>query len=69
MESSRRDLSNDMAEHRPILKTGQNMHYPRLSFTPKTGIELPKTSVPREFVLGLCNIDLSRSAGLHYYEG
>jgi len=27
MESSRRDLVNDMAEHRPILKNNQNTHY------------------------------------------
>jgi len=31
MESSRRYLLNDMAEHRPILKNNQNMHY-SLSF-------------------------------------
>jgi len=33
MESSRRDLSNDMAKHGPILKDHQNMYYPRFSFT------------------------------------
>jgi len=27
MESSRRDLLNDMAEHRSILKTNQNTHF------------------------------------------
>jgi len=27
IESSRRDLLNDMAEHRPILKNNQNTHY------------------------------------------
>jgi len=27
MESSRRDLLNDMAEHRPILKYNQNTNY------------------------------------------
>jgi len=26
MESSRRDFSNDMAEHRPIMKNNQNTH-------------------------------------------
>ena len=31
MESSRRDLLNDMAEHRPILKNDQNTPY-SLSF-------------------------------------
>jgi len=45
MESSRRDLSNDMAEHRPILKNIQNTYYSRFSFTSKTGIEFPKTRV------------------------
>jgi len=30
MESSRRDLLNYMAEHRPILKNKQNTHYPLL---------------------------------------
>jgi len=43
MESLRRDLLKDMAEHRPILKHNQITYYPRFSFTPKTGIELPKT--------------------------
>jgi len=43
-ESSRRDLLNDLAELRSILKKGQNTHYPRFSFTPETGIAFPKTS-------------------------
>jgi len=43
MESSRRDLLNDVAERGSILKNNQNTHYPRFGFTPKTGIELPKT--------------------------
>jgi len=34
-----------MTEHRPILRNKQNTYYPRFSFTPKTGIELPKTGV------------------------
>ena len=42
MESSRRDLLNDMAEHRPILKNNQNTYHPRFAFTPKTGIAFPK---------------------------
>ena len=42
--SSRRDLLNDMAEHRFILKNSQNTYYPRFS-TPKTGIAFPKTGV------------------------
>jgi len=46
MESSRRDLSNDMAEHGPILKNSQNTYYRRLRFTPKAGhIAFPKTGV------------------------
>jgi len=45
MESSRRDLLNDMAEHRFILKNNQNTDYTPFSFTPKTGIELHKTGV------------------------
>ena len=32
MESSCRDLSSDMAEHRPILRNNQNTYYPRFSF-------------------------------------
>jgi len=42
MESSRRDLLNDVAGHRSILKNDQNTYYPRFSFTPKTGIAFPK---------------------------
>ena len=42
MESSHRDLSHDMAEHRPILKNNRNTLYPRFSFKPKTGIPFPK---------------------------
>jgi len=47
MESSRRDLWNDMAEHRPILKNNQNTHLP---FTPKRGVELPKAGA----LISLC---------------
>jgi len=36
MESSRRDLLNNVAEHRSILKNNQTTYYPRLSFTPKS---------------------------------
>jgi len=43
MESSRRDLLNDMAERSFILKNNQNTYYARFGFTPKTGIEFPKT--------------------------
>jgi len=45
MESSRRDLSNDMAEHKSILKNNQTTLCPRFSVTPKTGIAFPKTGV------------------------
>ena len=45
MGSSRRDLLNDVAEHRSILKNNENTHYLRFSFTPKTGIAFPKTGV------------------------
>jgi len=37
VESSRRDLLNDMSEHKSILKNYQNStYYPRYMFTPKT---------------------------------
>jgi len=45
METSRRDLLNDEAEHGSILENDQNTCNLRFSFTPKTGIELPKTGV------------------------
>jgi len=54
MESSRRDLFNNVAEHRSMLKTDQSTCYPRFSFTPKTRIELPKTGV--SFLLEWPNI-------------
>ena len=45
MERTRRDLLNDMAEHRPIFKNNQ-ITYPRFSFThrysiSKTGVLFP----------------------------
>jgi len=40
MESSRRDLLNDMAEHRHTLK---KHIVPRFGFTPKTGTAFNKT--------------------------
>jgi len=43
MESSRQDLLNDMAEHKPILKNNQNTYHPRFGFIPKTVIAFPKT--------------------------
>jgi len=42
IESSRRDLLNNMIEHRPILKNNQNMYHPNFGFTPRTGIVSPK---------------------------
>jgi len=43
MESSRRNLLNDWAEHRSILKNNQNMYHPPVGFTPKTGMaDFPK---------------------------
>jgi len=45
MESSRRDLSNDMAEHRPILKNNRNTYHPRfVPPPPKKGKVFPKTA-------------------------
>jgi len=44
MGRSRQVLSNDMGEHRPILKNNQNTYYLRFSFTPKKGIAFPKTA-------------------------
>jgi len=43
MESSRRNLLNDVAQHRPIVENNQNTHQPRFGFTPKTGIASSKT--------------------------
>ena len=45
MESSRRDLLNDMAEHRPILKNNQYTFYTRFGFIPKTGMAFSKIGV------------------------
>jgi len=45
LKRSRRELSIDVAELRSILKNDQDTYYPRFSFTPKTGIELPETGV------------------------
>jgi len=52
MESSPRDLFNDMAEQRPILKNNQNTYYRRFSFTPETSIAFSKTSIVWVFRLG-----------------
>jgi len=50
MESSRRDLLNDMAEQGLSWKNILNTYYPyfKFSITPKTGIALPKTDVLTE---------------------
>jgi len=42
MESSRRDLLKDMAEHRPILKSNQNTYHPRFGSHPKQVQHSPK---------------------------
>jgi len=45
MESSRRDLLNDVAEYKPILKNNRTTCRLRFGFTPKTGITFPKTGI------------------------
>jgi len=45
MESSRRDLLNDMVEHKAVLKNNQNTYQPLFGFTPKTGTVYPRTGV------------------------
>jgi len=45
MESSRRDLLNDVAELRYILKNNQITYYLRFGFTPKTSTAFPTTGV------------------------
>jgi len=42
MESSRRDLLNDIDEQRPILINNQNTYHPLYGLTPKTGLAFPK---------------------------
>jgi len=59
MESSRRELLNDAAEHRSSLKTDENTYYTRFSFTPKTGIEIPKW----DFFFLLCNLGCNIRGG------
>jgi len=69
MESSRRDLLNDMAEHGSILKTNQNTFHPRLGFTPKTGTSIPKTGLC--FYCGQAFVALSDCGAKHktYVDG
>jgi len=45
MENSRRDLLNDVAEHRSILKKQQNTYYPVLVSYPERVKRIPKTGV------------------------
>ena len=45
MESSRRDLLNDMAESRSILKNNQNTYKPRFRFTRQAGKAFLKTGL------------------------
>ena len=40
MESYRRDLLTDMAEHRFVLKNNLNAHYPRFNFDKRKKIVL-----------------------------
>jgi len=47
---SRRELSIDVAEHRPMLKNFQNTNYPRFSFVPNTGLTFFKSG----FLFLLC---------------
>jgi len=42
MESSRRHLLNDMAEHRPISKNNPNTFHPRFGLTPKKRYSIPQ---------------------------
>jgi len=42
MESSRRDLLNDMAEHKPIFKNNQNTNHSVLVSYPKEVYGFPK---------------------------
>ena len=46
MESSRRDLANDMAEHNPILKSNIKTYCPRFSSALKTGTIIDRKNVP-----------------------
>jgi len=59
MESSRRDLSIDMAEHRPILKNNQNMYNRRFGFTLKAGMAFPKT--------GFCFYCVSKTGDIQFH--
>ena len=45
MESTRRDLLNDMGKHWSILKNNVNTYYLSFGSTPKTRIAIPKTGV------------------------
>jgi len=45
MDSSLRNVLNDMAEHMPILKNNQNMYHFRFGFTHKIDIAFPKMGV------------------------
>jgi len=44
-ETSWRELSTDVAEHRSMFKKIPNTFYPRFRFTPKTDIAFPETSI------------------------
>jgi len=63
MESFRRDLFNDMTEHRAILKNVQNTNYPRFSPITKTGIAFPKIYTLFLLRLYLNRVHLSAQPG------
>jgi len=50
LKRSRRELSIDVAERKSILKTNRNTHYPRFSFSTKTGTTFPKLHAKKEIV-------------------
>ena len=54
MEISRRDLFNDMAEHRQILKNNQNTYHPRFSFTLKSSVAFPEMGFVFTVNFGTC---------------
>jgi len=60
MESSRRDLLNDMAEHRSTLKNNQNTNYLRCIFTLKTGRSSLKQVSKSSAISTLCVVSSSR---------
>jgi len=60
MESSRRDLLNEMAENRPILKNNQNTYLLRFRFT------LNKRRPPKKWPEHQCELGLGTELSLGY---